>query len=285
MQMALALPNGGPWGDAARLAELARVAEESGWDGLFLEDYVVWQGYEEVATFDPWIALAAVAIATERIRIGIHVVALPRRRPWNVAKAAVTLDHLSGGRLVLGMGVGDVMSTDKSFAPFGDARPLRDRAAMLDEGLEVLQGLWSGQPFSFEGVHYRIERVRLRPRPVQRPRIPIWIGGGYPLEGPVRRALRWDGSCLYMNQKPGEWQDWTPEDIVLLRDRARRERGGDVPFDIAVGGRARSGDEEADRKLIRSLGEAGATWWSEYIPPNAGSFDEVRDRIGRGPLR
>lgn len=285
IRIGLGLPNGGPWGDAARLAELARVAEASGWDGVFLEDYVVWQGHEEVATFDPWIALAAIATATERIRIGMGVVALPRRRPWNVAKAAVTVDHLSGGRMILGVGVGDVMSTDRSFSPFGDARSLRERARMLDEGLAVLEGLWSGETFSFEGSFYRIEPVRLRPRPVQRPRIPIWVGGGYPLEGPVRRALRWDGSCLYIHKRPGEWQDWTPEDVAQLRDRARRERGPDAPFDIAVGGRPRGADEEAERQLIRALEAAGATWWSEYLPPNTGSFQEVLRRIARGPLR
>lgn len=285
IRMGVGLPNGGPWGDPTHLAELARVAETSGWDGVFLEDYVVWQGHEEVATFDPWIALAAIATATEKIRIGIGVVALPRRRPWNVAKAAVTLDHLSGGRMILGVGVGDVMTTDRSFSPFGDARPLRERAQMLDEGLAVLEGLWSGETFSFEGSFYRVEPVKLRPRPIQQPRIPIWVGGGYPLEGPVRRALRWDGSCLYIHKRPGQWQDWTAEDAAALRERAHRERGEGMPFDIVVGGRQRGQDEEAERKLIRSLGEAGATWWSEYIPPNAGSFDEVCTRISGGPLR
>jgi alkanesulfonate monooxygenase SsuD/methylene tetrahydromethanopterin reductase-like flavin-dependent oxidoreductase (luciferase family) len=201
-----------------------------------------------------------------------------------VAKAAVTLDHLSGGRLILGVGLGDVMTNDKSFTPFGDARPLRQRGAMLDEGLAVLEGLWSGEPFSFDGSFYRIDSVRLCPCPVQQPRIPIWVGGGYPLEGPVRRALRWDGSCLYIHKRPGEWEDWTPEDVAALRSRARRERG-DVPFDIVVGGRARGADEEAERKLIRSLGEAGATWWGEYLPPSAGSFEEVLGRVSRGPLR
>jgi len=279
----LCLPNGGPFGDTNRLAALAREAEAAGWDGVFLEDYIVWQGHEEVATFDPWIALAAIACATTRIRIGLTVAALPRRRPWNVAKAAVTLDHLSGGRLTLGAGVGDVMSDDRSFRPFGDARPLKERAAMLDESLAILDGLWSGSSFAFDGDHYRLGPVRLRPGPVQRPRIPLWIGGGYPLEGPVRRALRWDGSCLYVHAPRGTWRDWTPEQVRALRRRAREERG-DEPFDIAVGGRRRGADEEAERELIGSLAEAGATWWIEYIPPDAGTFDDVRAHVARGPL-
>lgn len=100
----------GPFGDAERLARLAREAETAGWAGVFLEDYIVWQGRDDVATFDPWIGLAAIACATTRIRIRLTVTALPRRRPWNVAKAGVTLDHLSRGRLTLGAGAGDVMS-------------------------------------------------------------------------------------------------------------------------------------------------------------------------------
>ena len=272
MRQGLCLPNGGPFGDAGRLAVLGQEAETAGWNGVFLEDYIVWQGHDEVATFDPWIALAAIACATTRLRIGLTVAALPRRRPWNVAKAAVTLDHLSGGRLTLGAGVGDVMSDDRSFRPFGD------------ESLAILDGLWSGSSFSFDGDHYRLGPVRLRPRPVQRPRIPLWIGGGYPLEGPVRRALRWDGSCLYVHAPRGTWRDRTAEQVRALRRRTREERGDELPFDIVVGGRRRGADEDAERVLIGSLAEAGATWWIEYIPPDAGTFDEVRAHVARGPL-
>jgi alkanesulfonate monooxygenase SsuD/methylene tetrahydromethanopterin reductase-like flavin-dependent oxidoreductase (luciferase family) len=285
VQFGLALPNGGPWGDAGRLARLAGIAEAAGWDGVFLEDYVVWQGYDDVATFDPWIALAAVASATARVRIGIMVAALPRRRPWNVAKAAVTLDHLSQGRFCLGVGSGDVVSRDRSFAPFGEARSVRERAAMLDEALAILELAWSGKEFSFEGTHYRVDRVRLRPRPVQQPRIPVWVGGGYPRPGPVERALRFDGSCLYVDRGPGESKDWTPELVAELRARADRTRPDRARFDIVVGGRPRGADEAAERARIRSLADAGATWWVEYVPPNAGPFEAVSARVAAGPLR
>lgn len=204
MQYALGLPNGGAWGDARTLAELARLAEESGWDGVFLEDYIVWQSQPDVPTYDPWIALAAMAMRTERIRLGTHVTALARRRPWKVAREAVTLDHLSNGRIILGVGLGDTgesVGSDISFTHFGEVAEARQRARMLDEALEVISGLWSGEPFSYEGQYYQVKEVTFAPRPVQTPRIPIWVGGGWPLKGPTQRAARWDGSCLYKHQE------------------------------------------------------------------------------------
>ncbi|MGH2600141.1 MAG: LLM class flavin-dependent oxidoreductase, partial [Dehalococcoidia bacterium] len=195
MRYCLNLPCGGVCGDARTLAELAVVAEESGWDGVFLEDYIVYQSRQDIPTYDPWVALAAMALRTQRIRLGTMVTPLARRRPWKLAREAVTLDHLSGGRLTLCVGAGD--SADVSFTHLGEAADIKQRATMLDEGLEVLAGLWSGEPFSYVGQHYQVREVRFLPRPLQQPRIPIWVGGGYPNRGPVRRAARWDGACLY----------------------------------------------------------------------------------------
>ena len=144
MHYALDLPNGGAWGDARTLAELAQLAEESGWDGVFLEDYIVWQSRADVPTYDPWIALAAMAMRTERIRLGTHVTALARRRPWKVAREAVTLDHLSHGRIILGVGLGDTgesVGSDISFTHFGEVVGAKQRAQMLDEALDVIAGL------------------------------------------------------------------------------------------------------------------------------------------------
>jgi alkanesulfonate monooxygenase SsuD/methylene tetrahydromethanopterin reductase-like flavin-dependent oxidoreductase (luciferase family) len=188
MKYGLNLPNGGACGDPRTLADLAHLAEEAGWDGVFLEDYIVWQGHQEVPTYDPWVALAAMALSTQRVRLGIMVTPLTRRRPWKVAREAVSLDHLSNGRLILGVGLGDT-SVDISFAPFGEATDPRQRAGMLDEALNVLVGLWSGQPFRYDGAYFHLEEVTLLPRPVQSPRIPIWVGGGWPLPGPTQRAL------------------------------------------------------------------------------------------------
>src|SRR5829696_4302998 len=147
MQYALNLPNGGNWSDPRTLAELAQLAEESGWDGVFLEDYIVWQSQQSVPTYDPWIALAAMAMQTKRVRLGTNVTPLARRRPWKVAREAVTLDHLSNGRFILGVGIGSERGHE--FSCFGESPDDKLHGAMLDEGLDVLTGLWSGEPFSY----------------------------------------------------------------------------------------------------------------------------------------
>ncbi len=287
MHYGLTLPNGGKWNDARTLAELARLAEESGWDGVFLEDYIIWQGHQDVPTYDPWVALAAMAMQTQRVRLGTTVTALPRRRPWKVARETVTLDHLSNGRLILGVGIGDtgVYVNDPSIASFGEVTDARTRGKMLDEALAVLVGLWSGEPFSFAGEFYHVNQVTLLPRPVQTPRIPIWVGGGFPLKGPTQRAVRWDGSCMYHNPVGGADQEWTPDEVRALKAMAAQARGADAPFDIALGGGSRDADWEKQRAVIRSFADAGATWWVEYVPPETGDLDAARAAIARGPLK
>lgn len=284
MQYALSFPNGGVWGDARTLAELAHLAEKSGWDGVFLEDYIVWQSQQDIPTYDPWIALAAMAMWTKRIRLGTNVTPLARRRPWKVAREAITLDHLSDGRIILGVGLGDTgesVGSDISFTHFGEVTDARQRAQMLDEALAVIVGLWSGEPFYYDGRYYHVEEVRFVPPPLQIPRIPIWVGGGWPLKGPSRRAARWDGSCLYKHQS----HYMTPEDIRALKTLVQQQRGFFEGYDIAVGGSQRRADWDEERAYIRSLAEAGATWWVEYLPPDVGDLEIARAHIARGPLR
>lgn len=283
MQYGLSLPNGGPWGDAHTLAGLSQLAEDSGWDGVFLEDYIVWQSDQSVATYDPWIALAAITMQTKRIRIGTQVTALARRRPWKLARETVTIDHLSNGRLILGVGLGDTGESvlgDISFTHFAESTNAGERSHMLDEGLDVLAGLWSGAPFHYDGRYYHVKEVTFLPRPVQSPRIPIWIGGGLPLKGPMRRAARWDGMCPYKHKE----HFLTSGDIRKLRDFLKQARGSLTGYDIAVGGSARRPDSEEEREYIRSLAEAGITWWTEYIPPDSGDLETVRGLVKRGPL-
>jgi alkanesulfonate monooxygenase SsuD/methylene tetrahydromethanopterin reductase-like flavin-dependent oxidoreductase (luciferase family) len=286
MQYALALPNGGECGDPRILADLAALAEESGWDALFLEDYIGYTNNEYYSipgapTYDPWVALAAMALRTERMRLGTSVTPLPRRRPWKLAREALTLDHLSNGRLILGVGSGDI--NDPGFRQVGEVLDAKQRAEMLDECLDILAGLWSGQPFSYAGKHYTIDNVTFLPVPVQSPRIPIWVGGIWPNPGPTRRAARWDGACMYRQPTDGSWQDMTAADITALRTAVLGLRATDAPFDIAVGGRQRSSDWEQDRALIRSVAEAGATWCGEWVP--AADLATMRTAISRGPLR
>ena len=223
------------------------------------------------------------AMRTKQIRLGTKVTPVARRRPWKLARETVTIDHLSNGRLILGVGLGDTgesVGADISFTHFNEMKDAKERSSMLDEALEVLVGLWSGEPFHYDGQYFQVKEVTLLPRPVQTPRIPIWVGGGFPLPGPVRRAARWDGACLYKHKTHA----LTTEVIRTLRDFVQEQRGSLAGYDISVGGSARRPDWEEERQRIRSLAEAGITWWTEYIPPDSGDVETIQGLIKRGPL-
>lgn len=266
MRYGVSLGAAGAGRDPRTMAELAALAEAAGWDGMFLEDYVVYQGQVGTPTYDPWIVLAAMAMATRRIRLGTTVTPVPRRRPWKLASEALTLDHLSGGRFVLGVGAGDV--SDPGFARTGEPTAATTRAELLDEGLEIIAGLWSGKPFSHCGKHYRVEGLQLSPPPIQKPRIPIWVGGDWRAAGVRRRLARWDGSCAH--------HVMSANDVRAIRTLVERERGGADGYDVKVGGKR-------DPEHMRALAEAGATWWNDWMPP--GDPDATRRAIEQGPLR
>jgi alkanesulfonate monooxygenase SsuD/methylene tetrahydromethanopterin reductase-like flavin-dependent oxidoreductase (luciferase family) len=272
VEYAVALPTGGECGDPAYLLELSELAEESGWDGVFLEDYICYQGDPANPTCDTWTALAAVAVRTTRVRLGVEVVALTRRRPWKVAREAATIDRLAGGRLVLGVGIGD--QGDPGYSHFGEQLDTHVRAEILDEGLAILDGLLRGTPFSFDGKHFRFDEVTFLPPPAQRPRIPIWIGGGYPNPRAIERALRWDGSCLY-RRAGGPLRG---DDVRDLRERA-----GDRSWTQAVGGWPRLDDLEEELDQRREVAAAGADWWVEWIEP--ADRETMTAAVARGPLR
>jgi alkanesulfonate monooxygenase SsuD/methylene tetrahydromethanopterin reductase-like flavin-dependent oxidoreductase (luciferase family) len=177
-----------PFTDPETVVGLARAAEESGWDGYFLWDHLRWDDAQEI--HDPWVLLGAIAQVTERMLLGTMVTPLSRRRPWVVAKHLVTLDHLSGGRAVLGVGLGEPPSHD--FAELGDEADPRVRAAMLDEALEIIEGLTTGRVVTHDGEHFQLH-ASMRPAAVQRPRIPVWVAGIAPHRRPLARARRWDG--------------------------------------------------------------------------------------------
>ena len=166
MRFCISIPNFGEYADVRRLAELAKEAEENGWDGCFLWDHI--NGWTQEPMVDPWVALAVMAAATSRIRLGTMVTPLARRRPWKLARETVTLDHLSGGRLILGVGLG--FPPEEEFTRLGEDADDRARARKLDEGLAVLTGLWSGEPFSFQGDEFEIDEATFLPRPLQQPR-------------------------------------------------------------------------------------------------------------------
>jgi alkanesulfonate monooxygenase SsuD/methylene tetrahydromethanopterin reductase-like flavin-dependent oxidoreductase (luciferase family) len=185
MRFALSVP---PFTAPADVVALVRKAEANGWDGFFLWDHLRWEMSLDI--HDAWVLLGAIAVQTSRIRFGTMITPLSRRRPWVVAKHLTTLDHLSGGRVTLGVGLGE--PPDRDFADLGDEASPTVRAAMLDEGLTVLSGLIGDGSVSFHGSHYDVEAA-VRPLPVQRPRIPIWVAGVAPHTRPLERARRWDG--------------------------------------------------------------------------------------------
>jgi alkanesulfonate monooxygenase SsuD/methylene tetrahydromethanopterin reductase-like flavin-dependent oxidoreductase (luciferase family) len=197
--------------DPNKLAELAASAEAHGWDGLFVWDHVRYRAPVR-AVADPWVALAAVAVATDRIRLGPLVTPLARRRVQKLARETVTLDHLSRGRLVLGVGLGSDRYGE--LGPFGEVVDPRERARLLDDGLARLASYWEGE---FE------------PAPVQFPRIPVWVAARWPNRRPLRRAARWDG--LFPIDLPG------PEALAELAAEVsalRAEAGHDQRFDLIV---------------------------------------------------
>jgi alkanesulfonate monooxygenase SsuD/methylene tetrahydromethanopterin reductase-like flavin-dependent oxidoreductase (luciferase family) len=183
VKFSVTLGTGGDGRDPAALADLAALAESAGWDAFLLEDYLC---YRDLPTYDPWVCLAAIATATTRIRLGTTVTPPPRRQPWDLAAQAVAIDHLSGGRLILGVGSG--ATDDPGFTATGTPMSAPERAARLDEGLEILTSLWTGTPADHHGRYYHLNGLRLPATPVQQPQIPIWIGGDLRHPG-VRRRL------------------------------------------------------------------------------------------------
>ncbi len=280
MKYGIHIANFGPFFDPHVLVGLAQIAEDSGWDGFYLWDHILFWNEGNLPTNDPWVALAAIALQTKYIRLGPLVTALARRRPWKVAREAVTLDHLSNGRLTLGVGLGHPPIDD--FSRFGENPDQIFRAQQLDEALDILVGLWSGAAFSYQGKHYQIQDGTIfLPKPVQSPRIPIWVAGYIPHTAPFRRAARWDGVV------PGKWDDtqMTPDDVKSLRTTIRSLQAEEKPFDIVMGFATDGKDKSLASSIVTPYAEAGVTWWLEPIDPWRGSLEEMEQRISQGPPR
>jgi alkanesulfonate monooxygenase SsuD/methylene tetrahydromethanopterin reductase-like flavin-dependent oxidoreductase (luciferase family) len=272
MRFGLHLPNFGVGGDPQTLADFAAQAEAAGWDGFFVWDHILGNPEWRTPMIDPWIALTAVACATSRLRLGALVTAVPRRRPWHLARETATLDVLSGGRLVVGVGLGNPPGAE--FEHFGEDGDARRRARRLDDGLAILNGLWSGEPFAFDGDEYRMRETIFLPTPVQRPRPPIWVAAHWPARAPVRRAARWDG--VFPEHADG--RRLSPLDLAELLQYVRQHRDGADPFEVVVAGRL---DHVADGELA-AYEAAGLTWWLEAVMPND-SMTDVPRRIAAGP--
>jgi alkanesulfonate monooxygenase SsuD/methylene tetrahydromethanopterin reductase-like flavin-dependent oxidoreductase (luciferase family) len=282
VRFAVGLPNVADYGDPRLLIELGTLAEQAGWDGVFIWDHVAYRqpGW---AVADPQVAVAALTAATQQVRLGVLMVALPRRRPWKVARELASLDVLSGGRMMFGAGVGS--QSFEEYAAFGEQDDLHVRGQRLDEALEVLVGLWSGAPFSHRGEHYTVQETRFLPRPIQKPRVPIWIAGRWPARRPFQRAARWDG-VFPTHAEVGHGETMSPvqlEEIVSYTLSRRDPSCGEL--DVIMEGQTTGVDHGTDARKVSTYDAVGLTWWIEQVGWFRGSVSEMRHRIRAGPPR
>ena len=268
-----------PSGDARVAADFAFEAEQAGWDGFF-----VW---EPVWGIDAWVSLTAAAMRTQHIKLGTMITPLSRMRPWELASKTATLDHLSNGRVILAVGLG---ATDTGFAEFGEVTDRKTRAELLDEGLDILTGLWRGQPFTYDGKHYHIKPTTFfpPPPPVQQPRIPIWVVGAWPRTKSMQRTLRYDGLLPNVLNEHGEHIPPTPDHIRDIATYIRQHRSDATSFDIVVEGKTAGDDRAVASSIVQPWIDAGATWWIEALwpsPDQPTDLSAVQHRIKQGPPR
>lgn len=276
MRYSINLPNFGELADPRTVAELAVAAEQAGWDGFFVWDHVNHGGFGGRPFGDPWILLAAAGMMTTRITLGPLITPVARRRPAKLARELTTLDTLTQGRLIFGVGLG--APVDDEFGSFGEPTDPKVIGRRLDEGLEALALLLSGNRVSYHGEHVTVEDVELLPAR----KIPVWVAGRWPNKAPFRRAARWDAAVPlfpnYRTQTPP-----TPDEVRDLAAFIAETRTREEPFELVAGGR--SGARGAE--VVGPLAEAGATWWDERVP-----FDDTLDKadtyrrlIEQGPPR
>lgn len=271
MKYGIDLVTFGEYADPRNVVPLAQAAEAAGWDGFFVWDHLAFAW--GVPSGDPWIILAAVAQATERLNLGPMVTPIPRHRPHLLANAIATLDLLSTGRVILGAGLGGV---PREFGAFAEPEDPKQRARMMDEGLDLLGRLLSGEAAAFQGEYYSVGDVALSPLPIQRPRVPIWIGGESPPA--LRRAARWDGWVGAGDDQDGR-MIVTPEEIAGKRASIRQHRRVEGPFEIALTGVS----EPSGSSYVPEFAEAGVTWWLESIHGFRGDREALVSRIAAGP--
>lgn len=270
MRYGLSVPN---FAEPSPLVELATQAEVAGWDGFFLWDHIVVDRGSPPPISEPWTTLAAAAVMTSKIRLGTMVTPVPRRRPWVLARQVCTVDHLSGGRAVLGVGLG--VPPQEEYAALGEPADPRAHGKVLDEALALIDALWSGEVVDHHGEHFMVDGVRFSPRPLQVPRVPIWCAVSLPSHAGVRRGACWDG-VVPMYSAPDEMRPATPDevaDVVAgLRAAGRTERSEVVVWAVAP-----------DEDLRRAYERAGATWLIEGPAPGPEWFDDATEIATAGP--
>lgn len=297
----LLLPNGGESAVADRPVEFGVVADAAGWDGVFAFDHLVHpptaSGPEDYqAVYDPWITLAAIASRTDDISLGSAVTPVPRRQPWQLARDLATLDRLSDGRVILGAGLG----SPRDYTRFGRSFDAPRLGEKFDEALDVIAGLWRGEPFNYDGDYYTVDNGVLLPTPVQEPRVPIIIGGWWPYKAAFQRGARWDGIIpnwpALLEDFPREYIEALPDHIRTAADKQSshaeelREMIGYYtgltkdPGEIVL--YLPFGDSETKSNVIELAKELGATWVLHWPDFSSGStHSENLEDIGEGPPR
>jgi len=265
--------------DVFEAIKFAKAAEKAGWDGFF-----VW---EPTYGVDAWVTLAAIAVETEKIRLGTLLSPLSRMRPWKLASEAITLDILSNGRITISVGLGAI---DTGFEELGEEIDLKTRAELLDESLDIIDGLWSRHMPNYKGKHYHIENLfeseffKRHPPPklIQNPRIPIWIVGAWPYEKSMKRAIKYEGIIPTIKNMQGQFEDITPEHIIEIKTYIQENRSKKAPFDIIVEGKSPGDNSKKSMSIIKPLAEAGATWWieSDWSKSNV---EQLFKRVEQGP--
>lgn len=251
-------------------------AERAGWDGVFLEDYLVYYRGDDPPTFDPWVLLSAIAARTDHVWLGTTVSGLLARDPVKLAREAATLDALAPGRVVLGLGLGDPADRGIHVGPASVA-PAGSRGKEMDRRFDLVLDLLAGRP-----VPGRLGEPDVTFRPASS-RVRVWVGGSSQAKAVTRRAARADGVVPYKLTDVDQWSDYTRAEIRQLAATIAAHRDRRVQdFDVAIGGRTRRPEPKQELAAIEEARRGGATWWLEFVAP--GPAPDMLDHIGRGPL-
>lgn len=273
-----------PFGDARTCAALAAEAEFCGWDGIFIADCLVIDVPNRPVgpAYHAWSILTAMALQTQQIRIGTMLTAPARRRPWELAQETFTVAQISGGRLIMAIGLGAAQD-DAGFYRVGEPMDRRARAQKMDECMQIVAGLWRGERVSLQGAYYQVDGLKLLEPNEQQP-IPVWVVGAWPKMQSMRRTLRWQG-VMPANMQDGNWAPVTTDDVREIHRFVQQERTNTGDFEIVIEGETPGADRAAAAARLAPLIEAGLTWWIETMWRDGVTTDAVRERIRQGPPR